>query len=249
MMAMVTALQRDLGVKYNPARMTGPANALESRDSFLHGPLTGHGGTCCSLPILYLAIGRRLGYPVHLVHTIRHSFVRWDDGRGEYFNVECAGRGFRRCDDEHYRRWPEPFTAAERADQSFLVNLTPRQELATYIYDRAHCLLDNLQIDDALCAYSHACQLEPRYTPQWALATMMYRIFSNLRAKRLSASFPFRDAIDLAGQLPVDPSQLRLREQARLDLIRIADLHEQRRREEFEDMIARGEFRFQRQIG
>ncbi len=97
MMAMVTLLQRDLGVTYNPACMTGPFNALNSRDHFLHGALSEHGGTCCSLPTLYLAVGRRLGYPLKLVHTKRHSFVRWDDPHGgEQFNVECACVGFHR---------------------------------------------------------------------------------------------------------------------------------------------------------
>ncbi len=229
MMAMVTLLQRDIGVKYNPARMTGPFSSLDSRDSFLHGPLTGHGGTCSSLPILYLAIGRRLGYPLRLVHTIRHSFVRWDGPHGERFNVECAGVGFHRRDDEHYRQWPEPFTEAENADAFYLTNLTPRQELAAFVGDRAHCLLDNLRLDEALEAYFYATKLEPRYKLHWALATMMHRIIVSLRSKKLSSLFPFPAAIDLASRISVETRERNLLEEARKDLHRIALLHEQRR--------------------
>ncbi len=47
----------------------GPYNASDSRFLFIHGLLTGFGGTCVSMPILYLAIARRLGYPLKLVET------------------------------------------------------------------------------------------------------------------------------------------------------------------------------------
>ncbi|HUY90806.1 MAG TPA: hypothetical protein VMV10_18875 [Pirellulales bacterium] len=75
-MAMITVLQRSLGVSYNPASMTGPYNATDSRTHFIHGPLTGFGGTCVSLPVLYLAIGRRLNYPLKLVEAKEHYFAR-----------------------------------------------------------------------------------------------------------------------------------------------------------------------------
>lgn len=248
MMAMITHIQRDLGVTYNPDRMTGHDNCLDARDSFIHGPLTGHGGTCSSLPILYLAIGQRLGYPVHLVCTVRHLFLRWDGG-GERFNIECAGRGFGRYEDEHYCSWPVQMTAAERQCGLFLSNFTPRRTLAAFIYERGHCLLDNLRLDEALYAYKHASQLEPAYTPQWAQATMMDKIMRNLHSKRLSISFPFHTAIDYASQISVEPYQQRMLEVARLDLHRIVDLHDARQRDTFEDMILRGQFHFQRHKG
>ena len=41
--------------------------------------LDGHGGTCVTMPILYIAIGRRLGYPLYLVQAREHFFVRWEE--------------------------------------------------------------------------------------------------------------------------------------------------------------------------
>lgn len=83
-LVMITVLQRDLGVKYNPAKI--PAEVLfEPADSFIHGILQGEGGTCATLPVVYAAVGRRLGYPIKLVsamsRTTGHLFARWEDPR------------------------------------------------------------------------------------------------------------------------------------------------------------------------
>lgn len=90
---MVTVLQRNLGVEYNPESMTGPADCTDSRSLFLHGLLETGQGTCLSMPVLYVAIARRLGYPVFLVGAKQHLFARWE-GDGERFNIECTTRSW-----------------------------------------------------------------------------------------------------------------------------------------------------------
>jgi hypothetical protein len=89
MLMMAVVLAEDFKVAYNPARMAAPGQAsardgffADSRDVFLHG-LVGprRMGTCSSMPVLYVALGRRLGYPVALVTTKGHLFVRWEDSR------------------------------------------------------------------------------------------------------------------------------------------------------------------------
>jgi hypothetical protein len=42
--------------------------------------------------VLYVAIGRRLGYPLKLVECKGHLFVRWEDAK-ERFNIEGTSRG------------------------------------------------------------------------------------------------------------------------------------------------------------
>ncbi len=44
-----------------------PVDWSDSRTRYIHSVLTGFGGTCASLPVLYVAIGRRLGWPLYLV--------------------------------------------------------------------------------------------------------------------------------------------------------------------------------------
>ena len=69
MTALVTMLQRHLGVHYYLPFNEGDYNALDSQNLFIHGLLGGHGGTCVTMPVLYIAVGRRLGYPLKLVEA------------------------------------------------------------------------------------------------------------------------------------------------------------------------------------
>ena len=85
------------------------------------------------MPILYLAIGRRLKYPMKLVRAKQHYFVRWDDSRKTRFNVECGAARFLPLDDEHFRCQPRPLGEQELAAGDYLRNLRPREELADFL--------------------------------------------------------------------------------------------------------------------
>lgn len=225
MMSLLTVVQRDFKVRYNPACIRGPSNAMDSRNNFIHGPLIGHGGTCCSLPILYLAIGRRLGYPLFVVDAREHSFLRWDDGHCERFNIECTSVGFKAPDDEHYKRWPRPLSSEDLGTDYFLKNFTPRQELAQFIGNRGDCLLDNLKVHAAMEAYSHAASLDKRYHGRWAVATMMQRIRANLSPDPWG-KIPLFAQIEVASPTPVEPWERWALPLAEQELLRIARLHE-----------------------
>src|SRR6516225_11983135 len=89
---LLQVLQEDFGVRYNPARVCDTQfqdpkcfdpDFRDSRDLFIHGMIDGPGGTCASMPVIYVAVGRRLGYPLKLVETRGHLFVRWDDPEGK----------------------------------------------------------------------------------------------------------------------------------------------------------------------
>src|SRR5262249_48450501 len=81
MMCLGTVVWKGAGVHYNTAKV--PEDALwDLSDSFIHGAIYGDGGTCATLPIIYTAVGRRLGYPIKLVCAWgpkwQHLFCRWD---------------------------------------------------------------------------------------------------------------------------------------------------------------------------
>lgn len=137
-MAIVTALQRHCGVKYNSAKIALTSDApFDFDDDFIHGVIQGPGGTCATMPVVYAAVGRRLGYPIRLVCTRQHLFCRWDDPQaGVYLNIEGTGKGVSLYSDDHYRTWPLPITREQEVRNGYLKSMTPRQELASFIAHR-----------------------------------------------------------------------------------------------------------------
>lgn len=162
-LVLVTVLQQDCGVRYNPERVQAP-DFSDSRDLFLHGLLSGQRqGTCVSIPVLYVAIGRLLGYPLKLVATKAHLFARWESADGkERFNIEATNQGLNTFPDEYYHTWPLPLTPAELAGGQYLKSLTPAEELAVFLTTRGHCLKTLGRLEEAAVCYAHAHLLAPQ---------------------------------------------------------------------------------------
>jgi hypothetical protein len=150
MASLATLVQRELRVGYNLPFTDGDYDGRDARNLFLQGPLSGFGGTCITLAVLYLSIGRRLGYPLSLVKTKDHYLVRWEEPSGERFNVECACRGF--------LSWSE----AEVRCGDDLRHLTPREELAQFLNERGNCLVEHLRMREAVEAYDQAQEFAPQ---------------------------------------------------------------------------------------
>lgn len=162
---MLQVLQEDCGVHYNHDRIRD-VDFTNSQDLFIHGMIdSDNGGTCVSLPVLYTAVGRRLGYPIKLVLAKQHVFCRWD-GPEEKFNIEGAGEGFSAFEDEHYMKWPFSITEQEVEAGVYLRSLSPREELALFLEARGYCLEDVGRLDESFVAYSMANHLAPK-TPQY----------------------------------------------------------------------------------
>lgn len=161
MLVLVTVLQQDCGVRYNEGRVRD-VEFTNSKDLFLHGMIRdGNGGTCVSMPVAYVAVGRRLGYPLKLALAKGHIFCRWD-GSGERLNIEATNRGMNTYEDDLYKTWPQKLTSDEVASGRFLRSLTPPEELALFLASRGHCLLDNGRFEEARAAYGAAHRLAAR---------------------------------------------------------------------------------------
>ena len=168
MLMMAVVLHEDFQVRYNPVRIATPGQSAlddgffaDSRDGFLHGLLGSRRmGTCSSMPVLYIALGRRLGYPLKLVTTKGHLFVRWESPT-ERFNVDATVKGMNRYDDEYYRNWPFLLTEAEINEHGYLKSLSAPEELAVFLSIRGQCLLEAGCYAEAVNAYEHASRLLP----------------------------------------------------------------------------------------
>ncbi|MGO8928358.1 MAG: hypothetical protein ACLQU3_15935 [Limisphaerales bacterium] len=184
-------LVQDLGIRYNPDRRFELAQGkpptmawnTNSQDIFIHGLLGGkHAGTCSSMPVLYVAIGRRLGYPVSLATTKMHIYVRYEEPNGGHFNVEATmEKGFLtpteqdyttdifQCTPEEVRGfgWLRPISNAE-AFAHLLIHrgtclaLAKRYREAREMYLAAwRYLADTPQERDARQEYLHELDLAP----------------------------------------------------------------------------------------
>jgi len=169
MLMLAVVLTEDYGVHYDLARTAGPESTriddgffANPRSVFLYGLLGSERvGTCSSLPVLYVAVGRELGYPLKLVTTKGHMFVRWD-GAGERFNIEVTGdRAVNRFPDDYYRHWPFELSPAEEQTEGYLKSLTPPQELAVFLSIRGMCLRDLGRLPEAADAFAIATRFAP----------------------------------------------------------------------------------------
>ncbi len=172
MLVMATVLQEEFKVGYN--RELDGKRPLErdkdSRDLFIHGILDDKKtGTCASLPVIYVVIGQRLGYPVQLAITREHVYARWVKseipGNEECFNIEVTNQGMMSHSDEYYQNWPWKLTKDEIQSGQVNRTINKLESFALFLNLRANCLKaqgnPNL-IPQALFASAYAHMLAPQ---------------------------------------------------------------------------------------
>lgn len=165
---LALTLMEDFGLGYNMQLIESGAMSdirstrffKDSKDLFLHGFIEIKTGSCSSLPVLMVAVGRRIGYPLYLVTCKSHLFCRWDDGK-EKFNIETASRGVDSKPDSYYRSWPHPSTEQEVQREKYLKTLTPLEDLGIFAQIRAACLQENKQFESSAQAYKVALRAFP----------------------------------------------------------------------------------------
>jgi hypothetical protein len=173
-------LVNQLRMRYDPARAEQSLKGLnspnavtkyvaDSKDIFLFGLLNGdHYGTCASMPFLYLAIGRRLGYPVNLVAAPEHLYVRCEVPNGDHLNVEATAISrFKTPPDEYY--W-EMVVAADKDDEisqaGWLRPLSNREIVGHSLLSRLACLTSPGRYDEEQKAWDVAAKYLPD-TARW----------------------------------------------------------------------------------
>jgi Transglutaminase-like superfamily len=160
MLTLITVLQQDFKVHYNADRIRN-VDFTKSQDLFIHGMIgSDNGGTCVSMPVLYTAVARRLGYPVYLISAKGHLFCRWHDSN-EHVNCEATSQGLNTYPDEYYLKWPLPISEDEVKKGYYLASMATREELAVFLAARGHCLEDNGRKAEAIVSYAQALAHNP----------------------------------------------------------------------------------------
>lgn len=204
MLVMVTVLQRTLGVRYNNNRIGDMSTDFfrDSRDLFIHGLLSGdRTGTCASIPVLYCAIGRRLGYPLNLALSKRHVYVRWESADCT-LNLEVSGQGLACPPDDHFASGHFTLTPTEAASGVFLRSLKPAEAIAEFLMNRGCCLQRTRGLAAAMSSFRAAARLWDRHR---GLVDSMEAIIAGadltpVRAIRHVSQVP-RDVCQLPGNI------------------------------------------------
>jgi hypothetical protein len=168
--AMEYVFRAQFGIKYDPkvreATATGkPWTTTDSTEIFINGLLGDkRTGTCSSLPTFAIAVGRRLGYPLHLILVPNHTLYRWDDGK-EVFNLQPHEAGSEVKPDEYFHRWPRQWTVDDcrmnERTKVWLHPLTPRKEVSKFLCNRALVLRDTRHYTEAMEAIRAAERFDP----------------------------------------------------------------------------------------
>lgn len=179
---LVTVLWEICGLQYHPewydltpeSSRTKVSFLTDSRDAFLHGILDCSGGTCGSIPLLVVAIGRRLDYPLYVVKAMNHLLVRWSDPQGRWrgifgqspclpthFNIEATNHGLTIPADDEYLIWPKPIAPHLVRNGTYLACLSPPEEVSESLMARSVCLRRHKRWGEAVAALRRAVELAP----------------------------------------------------------------------------------------
>lgn len=198
MICLARVLNQRFGVRYNEAKI--PLDVpLGAADTFLHGAILGEGGTCASLPVVSVAVGRRLGYPLKLVATATgsagHLFVRWD-GPGERFNFEANNEAMDCPPDDYYRNHPKgPIPAPLERLGFLLVSQTPTHELSGFMAERGHCLVEAKVWREATDAFIWALSLQPGNVPLRNRLKTTMKDWTSILRQRMMPTFPWTSVL------------------------------------------------------
>lgn len=166
MIVLATVLQEDFGLRYDPALKVGfppPEDDRffdDSRNVMINGIIERQLGSCASLPVVYVAVGRRLGYPLKLVPTNSHLYLRWEDSRSR-FNIEATAEGFVSHKDQEYWRWPQPVTPQQAEKYEYFKPFSPSDELACFLSARGEVLMANDDYENSLKFHQLAEKVSP----------------------------------------------------------------------------------------
>lgn len=98
---------------------------------YINGILDNHKGSCSNMPLLYLAVAQRLGYPVYAVTVPKHIFLRYVDSRLEMKNIEATSGGGYSPDEEYIATLK--ISSKALANGTYLKTLTYREYLGILI--------------------------------------------------------------------------------------------------------------------
>lgn len=182
---------------------------------FLNGILDTKQGICYTMPLLYIAVAQRLGYPLYPVMAPDHVFVRYVDPNFTEQNIETTSGG-KYFPDEYYI---QAFAVSKKSMKSgsYLRNLTYRQFLGYMLAANAVFHGRNGESFKAIAYLEKAVHLDPQFADNYDNLRIIYTDLSEVNS-HLAATF--REKADAYAQKArelgfVDPANIKRAQEIR----------------------------------
>ena len=156
-------------------------NKPENR--YLTGVLDTKQGTCFNLPMLYMAVAQRLGYPVYPVTAPDHVFLRFVSPDLQESNIEATAGGGYSPDEDYIERLH--ISARGVRSGAYLKTLSYRQFLALLLETNAIAFGQRGQLDKAIHYLEKVVQIYPKSAPTYNSLRIAY-IMKSKQARAMS---------------------------------------------------------------
>ncbi|WP_343859435.1 hypothetical protein, partial [Fulvivirga kasyanovii] len=112
-------------------------------------------GQCHSLPLLYLILAEETGTQAHLAFSPSHSYIKIQDGRGQWYNMELTNHTF----TTDYFLMQSGFIKAEAlANGIYLQPLSTREVMGQMVMDLAGAFVHKFGYEDFVLACARLAQ-------------------------------------------------------------------------------------------
>lgn len=172
--ALNTYLYKNWGMEYD----TNDPYVKNIRNRYITGLLDTKKGSCVSMPLLYLAVSQRLGYPIYPVCAPQHIFLRYVDPTLKMQNIEATGGGGYSSDDEYIASLQISFLALAKG--TYLRTLSYREYLALLIEQNGIYWGQHGNYSRAIEYLELAVKLNPRSADTIRSLGVAYQIQSRL---------------------------------------------------------------------
>lgn len=172
--ALNTVLHLQEGFRYDHS-----PDARSNHDNyFLNGILDKKFGTCATMPLLYLAVGQRAGYPIYPVAAPDHMFVRYVDSSFQEQNIETTSGG-KYFPDESYIRGFSVSQAGLKSG-SYLRTMSYRELLGNLIVANALVFGHQGKAYRSIGYLEKAIELDPKFADYYDNQEIAYLAISKV---------------------------------------------------------------------
>jgi regulator of sirC expression with transglutaminase-like and TPR domain len=140
--------------------------ARKSEKYFLNRVLDSKRGNCFSMPVLYVAVAQRLGWPIYPVSVPDHSFVRYVDPVLKEQNIETTSNGGYVPNEQYVKDFM--VSSKGRKSGAYLRTLTYREFLGDLVATNGIRFGQQGQLAKAAAYLQLATQLNPKLVGAWA---------------------------------------------------------------------------------